>query len=292
MDERWATGAAPRMAANRARPYLLVSPAMAVTLLFFAGGMVVLAVFSFRPFVEGRIGAGATVGNYRAFLAGPYYWGVLATSMKLGALVAAACAVVGYPLACALDRLRAPVWRNLAYFLLLSPLLTSVVVRTYGWSLVLGDRGFVNSALLALHVVSQPLKMLYEFSGVSIALVHILLPFMVLPIVGALGQIDPALKEAASDLGAGRLRVFTRVILPLSLQGLIVGCQLVFALTISAFATPSLMGGGRVQVLATLIYNDVGNLDWPMAAVESYLLLALALLCIGAFNWLVRRARS
>lgn len=273
------------------RGYLMLSPALAVMAVFFVVAMVILLLFSLQPFVGGQIQPGTTLDNYRHFLGGGYYWGVVATTMKLGGLATLLALLIGYPTAYALHRVRRPLWRNVCYFILFSPLLTSVVVRSYGWSLLLGDRGLINAVLRGLHLTSAPVHLLYEFSGVTIALVHILLPFMVFPILGVLGQVDTSLGEAASDLGANRWQTFGRVTLPLTVQGVLVGCQLVFALAISAFATPSLLGGGRVQVLATLIYGDVGELNWPLAAVESYALLALALIAIAAFNWLLSRTQ-
>lgn len=275
-----------------ARGYVLVGPAMVAMLLFFATAMAVLLLLAFQRVDEGQVLDGLTGANVVRFASNRYYWGVIATSMKLGAVTVVVSALVGYPVAFAIDRLRRPAARNLALFLLFSPLLTSVVVRSYGWELVLGDHGFINSILLGLHVLGRPLPLLFEFSGVTIAMVHILLPFMVLPILGVLTQLPGNLIEAAQDLGAPPIQVFWRVLLPLTIQGVVVGCQLVFALTISAFATPTLLGGGRVQVLAGLIYNDVGQLDWPLAAVGSYVLLALALATILVFNRLLRLTRS
>lgn len=270
------------------RGYVFLLPSLAVMLLFFVAAMAVLLTFSFQRFEQGQFLPGTTLRSYQTVLEQPYYRGVVATTLEIGGLTAALCAAIGYPVAYGLDRLRNPLARNVCYFALFAPLMTSVVVRSYGWSLLLGDHGFVNSVLLSLHLVHSPIRMLYEFSGVVISLVHILLPFMVFPIVGVLGQLDPTLKQAAADLGANRLQGFLRVTLPLTVQGLVVGCELVFALAISAFATPSLLGGGRVQVLSALVYNDVGSLNWPLASVESYALLALALIAIAVFTLLLR----
>jgi putative spermidine/putrescine transport system permease protein len=278
--------------AVRLRGYGLLSPALAVMAVFFLGAMVVLLVFSLQPFSGSQMLPGTTLDNYRHFLGDGYYRGVLATTMKLGGLATGLALLIGYPTSYALHKVRRPAWRSVCYFVLFSPLLTSVVVRSYGWSLLLGDHGLINATLRGLHLTSGPVHLLYELSGVTVALVHILLPFMVFPILGVLGQVDESLREAAADLGASRLQTFWRVTVPLTVQGALVGCQLVFALAISAFATPSLLGGGRVQVLATLIYGDVGELNWPLAAVESYALLVLALLAIGLFNWLLGRTRT
>jgi putative spermidine/putrescine transport system permease protein len=270
------------------RAYAFLSPALLATSLVFAASMVILAVYSFRQFTGGRMLSAATTTTWTELLTSSFFWHVVWNTMKLGLLVVALTALIGYPMALALYRLRSKTLRYVAFFLLFSPLMTSVVVRSYGWALILGDGGFVNNLLLRWHVIDTPLRLLYEFSGVTIGLVHILLPFMVFPILAVLDQFDPMLEQSAADLGATGWTTFRRVIFPLTVQGVIAGSQLVFALAISAFATPSLLGGGRVQVLAEKIYNDVGGLDWPHAAVASYVLLALALAAIGIFTVLLR----
>lgn len=271
---------------SRFRPLALLSPSLVVMTLFFVAAMLILLGLSFQPFRGGHLENGITTASYVQFFRGSYYWRIVATTLKLGAVVTLICAIVGYPVAYALDHIHRPVWRNVAYFVIFAPLLTSVVVRSYGWMLILGDDGFINSILRAAHLHTIPL--LFQFSGVAISLVHVLLPFMVFPILSVLSQLEPSLAEAAGDLGADRWQVFRRVTLPLTLQGVVAGAELVFALSISAFATPSLLGGGRVQVLASLIYTNVGELNWPLASVESYMLLVLAAIAVVIFNRLLR----
>lgn len=270
------------------RGAVLLSPALGVTGFVFAASMVILALYSFRAFADGRLATGHTIATWTGLLGSSFFWSVVARTMELGAVTVGVTALVGYPMALAIYRIRSRAARWIALFLIFSPLMTSVVVRSYGWALILGDGGFVNNLLLRWHMISTPIRMLYEFSGVTIGLVHILLPFMIFPILAVLDQLDPMLEQAAADLGATGWTSFRRVVLPLTVQGLIAGSQLVFALAISAFATPSLLGGGRVQVLAAQIYTDVGGLDWPDAAVSSYVLLALALAAIGIFTILLR----
>jgi len=268
--------------------YAFLSPALLATSVVFAASMVILAIYSLREFAEGRMLSAFSLATWSELLTSEFFWRVVWTTMKLGLLTVGLTLLIGYPMALALYRLPSRTLRYVAYFLLFSPLLTSVVVRSYGWALILGDGGFVNNLLLRWHVVDTPYRLLYEFSGVTIGLVHILLPFMVFPILAVLDQFDTMLEEASADLGGTGFTTFRRVTFPLTVQGVIAGSQLVFALAISAFATPSLLGGGRVQVLAEKIYNDVGGLDWPHAAVASYVLLALALAAIAAFTLLLR----
>jgi putative spermidine/putrescine transport system permease protein len=285
--------------ANRGllRAGVLVLPAVLLIGVFFVFAMALLLEMS----INERGGAtssttGLTASNFADFLTSRYYLGIVGTTFKLAAVTTLVTLLIGYLAAYAISLQTSGTWRALSYFALFTPLLTSVIVRSYGWQLLLDDHGFVNSLLLSSHILRSPIRILFDFSGVVIAMVHILLPFMAFPILSVLNQIGSDLSEAASDLGAGRWQVFSRVTLPLSLPGVLVGCELVFALSVSAFATPSILGGGRVLVLATLIYTDVtSTLNWPFAAAEAYVLLTLAILAVVVFNRLVRasyRARG
>lgn len=262
---------------------LLVAPLVIILLVVFVSAILVLGEFSFHRFSEGLTQPGYTVAEWTTFLTDPYVWSLTRETVILGLITTGICAVIGYATALALSRSNSPRWRAVSYFAIFSPLLTSVVARTYGWSLILGDAGFLNAVATPLHLPGTPYALLYQRPAVVIALVHILLPFMVMPVISSLGQIDRQLPAAAADLGASAWTTLRKVLFPLSLPGLVAGCQLTFALTISAFATPSLLGGGRVQVLATNTYSDVQNLNWPRASVGSFLLLALALISLAAF---------
>jgi putative spermidine/putrescine transport system permease protein len=274
------------------QPYALASPALAVTSLVFAAAMAILLSYSFRSLSGSTLAPGHSTQAWSSAFHSHLFWSVVLRTLKLGAVTAVITALLGFPMAFALYRLRNRWLRTLSYFLIFSPLMTSVVVRLYGWSLILGDGGVINNLLLRWHLRDTPIAMLYNFSGVVVGLVHILLPFMIFPITSALHQLDPMLEEAATDLGASAFRTFRRVILPLTLPGLIAGLQLVFALAISSFSTPALLGGGRVEVLGNQIYDSVGNVDWPSAAVASYVLLAISLLMIAVFTAALRLQAS
>ncbi len=250
--------------------------------------MVILLTYSFRTLSAGTLAPGHSTSTWREMLGSRFFWSIVTRTLKLGALTTVITALIGYPMAFALYRLKSPRLRTVAYFLIFSPLMTSVVVRLYGWSLILGDGGLINNLLLRLHLVDRPIRLLYNFPGVVIGLVHILLPFMIFPIVSSLVQLDPIYEQAAADLGAPSRTRFRRVILPLTVPGLIAGLQLVFALAISSFSTPALLGGGRVEVLGNEVYDSVGNVDWPGAAVASYVLLAISLATILVFTYLLR----
>lgn len=265
-----------------------MAPAVIILVAVFIAALFVLGEFSFHRFTGGVTQPGYTLAEWREFLTDSYVWGLTRQTVLLGLITTGICALIGYATGLAMHRTTSPRWRAACYFAIFSPLLTSVVSRTYGWSLILGDAGFLNATATWLHLPGAPYTVLYQRSAVVIALVHILLPFMVMPIVASLRQIDTQLPLAAADLGASNWMTLRKVTFPLSLPGLIAGCQLTFALTISAFATPSLLGGGRVQVLATNTYSDVQNLNWPRASVSSFLLLGLALVSLALFAVLQR----
>jgi putative spermidine/putrescine transport system permease protein len=267
----------------------LLLPAAAVTVLVFWVAMAVLAVLSLYPFLTSGAPR-ATLDAWGRFLGDRYYWGVVSTTLQLGALTTAFALLLGYPVAYAMTKIRHPGRLLLITILLFSPILVSVVVRTYGWMLLLSRDGAVNYVLLHLGVVRSPLLLVFNTTGIVIAMVHILLPFMTFPILSLLNQIPTDLGEAARDLGANRWQRFWRVTLPLSLPGVISGCQIVFTLTISAFVTPYLMGGGKVQTLSGVIYRDMEGLSFAFVSVTAFVLLAVALAVIAASNAFGRRA--
>ena len=210
-------------------------------------------------------------------------------SLKLGVLVTVLTVVVAYPVALFLARSTSR-FRGLLIALAVAPLLTSQVVRTFGWLVLLGDGGVVNGVLLETGLVGTPLRLANNYTGAVIALVEILMPYAILAMLAGFGRISADLEQAAGSLGANRWKVFRRVTLPLSMPGVLTAALLVFVLTISSFITPSLVGGGRVFVLATEIYTQAKlTLNWPLAAALSMLLLVLFSVLIAAYLRAVRR---
>lgn len=265
-------------------PAILVGPATLMVLLPFIASLVVLAAYSIglQPG-----GTGFSLEIWKTFLSDSYSWTVILTSVRLGVIVTVLCLAIGYPVACALVRLDSLLMSIIAYTVIFSPLLMSVVVRSYGWLLLLSDSGFVNSLLGAWPLSIGPIRLIYNEIGVVIALVHILLPFAVLPLITVLMQMPPQLREAAADLGASPFEIFRKVTFPLSLPGVIVAAEIVFALAVSAFVTPAVLGGGRVLNLSRLVYENIGNVEWGLAAVQALILLIAAvgvLLILERFN--------
>jgi putative spermidine/putrescine transport system permease protein len=218
--------------------------------------------------------------QYRRFFTDPYQLGILWDTVVLGAETTAAAALLAYPLAWRFVR-SPPRWQRLLLFLIVLPLLTSAVVRTFAWVVILGREGIINHALLELGLVEAPLSLLYSHGAVVMALAQIELPLMTLPLITALQRIDPALLDASQSLGGSRWRGFCTVVLPLSLPGLIAGAVLVFAGSISAFVTQTLVGGGRLIFMPFHLYQQaIQANDWPFAAALAMILLVAVLLVI------------
>lgn len=204
----------------------------------------------------------------------------------LGVATALATLVIGYPIAHYLARSTSH-WRHYVFVVIFAPLLVSIVIRTFGWIVLLGSNGLLNGLLVQLGVIDQPVVWLYNFPMTVIGLVHVFLPFMVLSILSSLTQIDQRIEDAAAILGADPWRTFRHVTLPLSAQGMFGGCAIVFSLTVGAYVTPRLLGGGRVQVLATEIYSQMLEIgDWSLAALLGAALTLVTLIGIALYQFL------
>lgn len=271
---------AKRLKSSSLKPgwFALLTPALLVLLLVFVLPLTFLASNSLHPGGSmGRVGSAWTFDNYLRFLGDPFYLGVLVDTLIVGLLVVAVCAVIGYPVAYFLARTRSR-WRGALTFAVLAPMLISVVVRNLGWLPVLGDSGLVNWLLLSLGAIDEPLKLVYNFGGVVIGLVHALSPFMIMSLITVIRRIEPELEEAATNLGAGPFETFFRVVLPLSRPGLLAGSLLVFTLSIAAYITPAMMGGKRVLVMAIFIEQQVRSvLNYPFGATAAVVLLAVVI---------------
>lgn len=223
-----------------------------------------------------------TADNFAQIFAQPVYLEVLWLTLRIGLVVTAACLVLGYPVAYVLARTERAK-SNLIMILVLVPFWSSILVRTYAWMVLLGREGIVNQLLLWLGVIEEPLRLLNTTFAVYVAMVHVLLPFMVLPLYGVMRGLDENLLRAAEGLGARPLGVFRQVVLPLSLPGISAGCLLVFILALGFFITPALVGGPRDLMIAVLIQQQVDLLNWPFASALAVVLLAAALVVFAVF---------
>ena len=257
----------------------LLSPNLLWIGIFLAGPLFLLGQISLRRYVPGEgIRLVWELGNYARVLTDPLFHRILVNTLYLGAWVTAMCALLGFPLAIALVQARGAA-RVTLYFAIVIPLLTSAVVKTFGWTILLSNRGVINQMLMALGVTDAPVKLMYTLTGAVIALTQVLLPFMTLALAAALENIEPAIYEAARNLGGRSARIFFRITLPLSLPGLVSGAVLVFTLAVSAYVTPRLVGGPTVKVVSVAIYEQaLVLLNLPLGASLSFLLLLIVLL--------------
>jgi putative spermidine/putrescine transport system permease protein len=258
------------------RRALLLGPSLVVLAFFFFAPLAILFRYSFNRFIPGGSQEETfTLENYTRFIFDSFYSGIMLRTFVLGIGVVFLTLVMGYPLAYLLARTRSR-WKGVLLTIVLIPFMMSVVVRTYGWTVILGGTGIINRTL-ELFGLPQ-VKLLFTMTGVVLSLTQLLMPFMVLTLVGILQNIPYDLEEAARGLGANRWKVFWNILLPLSMSGIAAGSFLVFALSISAFATPRLIGGASLQVMATMVYDQVlTNLNWPFAAATSFILLIVVL---------------
>jgi putative spermidine/putrescine transport system permease protein len=277
---------------RRVAPILLIAPGLAFLLLFFAWAMWIMFRYSFYAYEAGSLQRDWTLDSWRRFFGERFYWDVLWRTVRLGFTVTGISLLIGYPVAYALARIKRRRLLVAVYIVIFSPLLVSVVVRSYGWMLLLGRNGIVNDFLTSLPFFEEPQRLVFNNRGVIIALVHILMPFAIFPMVSVLTQLPPNLKEASQDLGATRFQTFYKVTLPMSLPGVLAAARIVFVLSVSALVTPLLLGGGRVLVLSKLVYQNITELNWPLAAVQAFVLLAITLLILLISTWVSRLAFS
>lgn len=253
--------------------FVLPSVFLAVVL---AASLASLFQYSFRQYIPGSIQVGGfTLGNFGR-MGSWVYLHVLLDSLLLSACTATANLVLGYPLAYALVRSKSSLLKSTILITTIVPMFTGDIVRTYSWLVVLGKNGFINGTLKATGLIDTPLELLYTPLGVTIALVQYSLPVMVIILAAAISHINVDYEKAAASLGAGPLRVLWNVTLPLSMPGILSGTVTIFAWTLSAFATPQLVGGGKVNMISNMVYQvGFSNFDFPFAAVLSLLALGL-----------------
>ena len=264
---------------DRLNPALLAAPSAlvyAMTLLLPLVGVLLLSLHAF-DFDKGVM-PGMGLANYRDLLTDALFQEALLRTFRIAILTTAICLAVGVPEAWIIYRM-APRWRGLMLLAVIGPLLVSVVVRNFGWMVLLGGNGLVNEALVALHVPDAPFRLMFTEFAVVVGLVHVMVPLVVLSVWASLGRLDPYLERAATSLGAGRVTVFRRVVLPNIMPGIMAGALMVFCLSASAFATPDMLGGKRLKVVSSMTYNEFLNtLNWPLGSALATVLMAAILL--------------
>lgn len=269
-----------RQRAWRSAEGLLVLPALLFYAAIYIYPLLRIASWSF-------VDHDPTVKFYRDLLGEPAYFRALANTLEISLLSTVLCLLLGYPLAYVIATTSARAGRVLM-ILVLIPFWTSILVRTFAWIVILGTHGLVNRALVALGLTDGPVKLLFNLTGVQIGMVHVLLPFMVFPLVAVMNRIDHNTLRVARSLGAVPWRAFLHVFLPLSLPGVTAGCVLVFLLAVGFYITPALLGGPGQITLATMIDMEINSfLNWGLAASLGVVLLVVVGGIFALFTWLV-----
>ena len=260
------------LAANRWS--LLVLPAVGFLVVFFLAPLVLMSIRS----VTDPVGAG--LSNYERFFTQEAYLHVLTNTFWIAFVSTVTCLVIGYPFAYLMTVVPGRV-AGLLLIAVLLPFWSSLLVRTFAWQVILRDTGIINTFLINLGLISEPLTLIRTTGGVILGMSHILLPFMVLPIYAVMRRIDPEYGRAAANLGAPPVSAFLRIFLPLSLPGVVAGSLLVFVLALGFYITPALLGGLRDQMISQIIVQQVQQrLDWGFGTAMSVLLMVITLVIL------------
>ncbi|MGG4147589.1 ABC transporter permease [Paenibacillus algorifonticola] len=251
-------------------------------------GLLFLALFMIFPLV-------ATVGStlfqdgqftfihYTQFLTDAYFLEILGTTLLVSFMTTIICVVVGFPVAYYISKLP-PRGKSILLALAIFPLLTSSVVRSFSWMIVLGKNGLINNALMGIGLIHEPLSILYTPTAMIIGLVHLFLPLILITLVGVMENINHDLVEAAQSLGASRFSAFRKIVVPLSIPGLIIGSILVFVGSLTAYTTPALLGG-KQRVISTFLYQNAITLnDWNAASAIATMMMIITFVVIAIMN--------
>ena len=263
-------------------PVLMVAPLAAVMVAVFVVPLVGSLEGSFHAATPKGIDRTTwTLANY-AKLLDPHYAGIFLRTLRVSLVIALITCILAYPVALFAASLP-PARQALLLLVYASPWLVNVVVKAFGWSLLLGPRGAINTALIGLGIVDEPVRLMLNETGVIIGLVHGHFIFVLLPLWAALAGLDPNLGYAAGNLGARPLQVIWRITLPLSLPALVAGAIINFTMNMAAFATPALLGGSRTRMASYVAYEvNLVDLDWPLGAAMAVGLLAVTLALVVA----------
>lgn len=251
--------------------------------LFLAPGTLLLLVFLILPLFSAvgdtfMLDGNLSLERYISFFQDEYYRSIYMRTLKLGLITTVLAVIMGFPTSYYISNTNKSV-RGLYIMFAVFPLLTSAVVRSFSWMVILGRKGIVNTILMKIGLIQQPLSLLYNEFSIVMGLLYLFLPLMIMSLVGVMENIENDLTEAAESLGATKLQAFFKVIFPLSVPGLIVGSILVFTGSITAYTTPQLLGGSQAKVLATLIYQSAMVMfDWDTAAVVATIMIVTTMI--------------
>ena len=277
--------------AAASRPYWLSAPALALYFGMFTAPLLMTFLLRFNSYdmMAGGIQDTYSLANYWEVVSDSYFHGIFLRTLLISVAVTLLCALLGAPEAYILYRMSNP-WKSICMLVILGPLLISVVVRTLGWAILIGSNGIINQTLMGVGIIDTPIKMMFTTTGVVVALIHVLIPFMVLSVWASLQKLDPRVESAGLSLGATPFTVLRRIVVPQIMPGILSGSLIVFALTASAFATPSILGGRRLKVVATTAYDEyLGTLNWPLGAAIAMVLLIANVIIIMSYNKIIER---
>jgi putative spermidine/putrescine transport system permease protein len=270
---------------------LLLAPAVLLFLALGVAPLLMTVLLSFNGWhPESGIDRSLSLRNYWEILGDSYFAGIFLRTLLIALATTLICILIGAPEAYVLRRMRQP-WRSVFLLVVITPLLISVIARTLGWAMILNGNGLISTSLQKLGLSSGPVSLMFTNTGVVIALVHVLVPFMVLSVWAALSRMDEAAEWAALSLGASQFTVFRRIVLPQATPGILSGAVIVFTLAASAFATPAIIGGRRLKVAATEAHDEfLNSLNWPLgAAIAVLLLISMVAIVVGCNRWIERR---
>lgn len=270
-------------------PWALSTPALVLFGCLLLVPLGLTAVLSFNVFDHATgVKNEFTLVHYAAVLGDEYYYGIFWRTFWIAGLTTLICLAIGAPEAYVLSRMGNP-WRSIFLLVVLAPLLVSVVVRAFGWSMLLGPQGVISQALQAVGL--GPVRILYTEAAVIIALVHVMLPFMVIPVWTSLQKLDAGVEDAALSLSASHFTTLRRIVLPQVMPGILSGSLIVFGLSASAFAIPGLLGGRRLKMVSTVVYDEyLHELNWPLGAALALVLLLANLVVMLSYNRVLERS--
>ncbi|TMJ29450.1 MAG: ABC transporter permease [Alphaproteobacteria bacterium] len=269
----------------------LIGPATIFIAVCLLAPLAILLRYSLNDFVPAKkmMVEAVTIANYVKFFTDPYYTTILGTTVRIAVTVTVACLIIGFPLAYVVARTQSR-FKHLLIIAIVLPLFVGNAVRAAGWMVVFGSKGFFNSALMGLGLITTPFEIMFTEKAVIIGIIAVNLPFMVLSLQSVIESIDRAVEEAAFSLGAPPLTMFRRVLWPLALPGILAGTILTFILAMNAYATPFLLGGPLFKMMAPVIYNEfTQKTNWPFGAAIAFILMAVTLSLTVAANLLLQR---
>ncbi|MFN8592254.1 MAG: ABC transporter permease [Thermomicrobiales bacterium] len=282
-------GSMPRSVDLRAnRSFLLILPAALIFIIFFVAPVIFLLAIAFNPSEVGVVSFSwhdLTLETFGRFFAKPLYWGALVRSIVMAAIAAVIALLLGYPLAYLVAKEQRPGRANFYMILILASMQLDLIIRMYGFMILMGDQGLINDTLMRWGLIADPLPLMYNPFGVMVGMVQLALPFMILSLIGVIQGINPSLEEAARSLGAGSWKTFFTITFPMSMPGVLSGSLLVFAIAIGSYAVPVLMGGWRVLLMPLHIYQQVSEVgNWRFGAAIAAILFAVSLFVVFIYH--------